>query len=93
MSTVVVSFSVKDQVVPISVVVDGFKVSVTGQPDQKVTASPAQFDNVSPGDYVATVVLVDTAGADIGSAQSASFTVAATDQTVSVPDVVSVVVS
>lgn len=93
MATVVVSSTVKDLVVDVAVKVQGYKVSVTGQPDQVVSAPEATFLDVAPGDYVATVVLVDTAGADIGEAQSANFTVAATSQTVAVPAVVSVVVS
>jgi len=93
MSTVVVSSTLKDLVIDAKVVVQGYKVSVTGQPDQIVTALPATFTGVVPGDYVATVVLVDTAGANIGDPQSASFTIVPTTQVVSVPDVVSIVVS
>jgi len=93
MSKVIVNASVKDLVVDAKVVVQGYKVSVTGQPDQVVAALPATFEGVVPGDYVATVVLIDTAGAAIGDTQSASFTIVPTTQVVSVPDVVSVVVS
>jgi len=93
MSTVIVSASVKDLVVKADVVVQGYKVSVTGQPEQVVPTPTATFNDVAPGDYVATVVLVDAAGAAIGDPQSASFTIAAPTQTVSVVDVVTVAVS
>jgi hypothetical protein len=93
MSTVAVSASVKDAVVDAKVVVQGYKVSVTGQPDQIVTSFPATFNDVAPGDYVASVVLVDASGSNIGDAQSASFTIAAPTQVVSVTDVVTVLVS
>ncbi len=93
MSTVVVSWTVKDEVIDASVVAGGYKVSVTGQPDQTVTDSPATFTGVGAGDYTATVVRVDANGADIGSAQSATFNIPVTTQTVSVPDVVNVTVS
>jgi hypothetical protein len=93
MSTVIVTATVKDLVVKADVVVQGYKVSVTGQPDQIVAVPTATFPDVVPGDYVATVVLVDSAGANIGDPQSASFTIAVPTQTVSVVDVVTVAVS
>jgi hypothetical protein len=93
MSTVVVSASMKELVVDVAVKVQGYKVSVTGQTDQIVASLPATFNDVGPGDYTATVVLVNTDGANIGDPQSASFSIAPTTQVVSVPDVVSVVVS
>jgi len=93
MSTVIVSSTLKDLVIDAKVVVQGYKVSVTGQPDQIFTALPVTFTGFVPGDYVATVVLVDNAGSNIGDPQSASFTIVPTTQVVSVPDVVSVVVS
>lgn len=93
MATVVVSSTVKALEVPASVVVQGYKISVTGQPDQVVAVPTANFADVVPGDYTATVVLVDADGQSIGEAQSATFTVPVPTQTVQVPDVVSVSVS
>jgi len=93
MSTVIVTASVKDLVVDASTKVGGYKVSITGQPDQTVPALPATFADVGPGTYTAVVQLVDASGVSIGGSSSASFTIAAPTITVSVPDIVSVPVS
>ena len=93
MTTVVVSSSVKALEVPVSVKVQGYKIEVTGQPTQVVANPTATFLDVVPGDYTATVTLVDQDGVAIGDPQSATFNVPVTVQSVSVPDVVSVTVS
>jgi len=93
MSTVIVSATVKPLEVPLSVKVQGYKIEVTGLVAQIVAVPTASFNDVGPGDYTASVSLIDADGLVIGDPQSAKFTVLPAVQSVSVPDVVTVVVS
>jgi hypothetical protein len=93
MATVVVSSTVKALEVPLSVVVQGYAVTVVGVATQIVPNPTATFADVPPGDYEAQMSLVDKDGVLIGEVQSAKFNVPVTVQSVSVPDVVSVTVS
>jgi hypothetical protein len=93
MANVVVTFTTKDVTEPAGTVQGKYVVSVTGQPDQSVDASPVTFANVPPGDYVASVQATDTNGGTIGGKATASFTVSAPDVTLAGADVVTVQVS
>jgi hypothetical protein len=93
MATIVVTFTTKDVTEPAGTVQGKYVVSLTGQPDQSVDASPATFSDVAPGDYVASVQATDSNGGAIGGKATASFTVSAPDVTVQGADVVSVSIS
>lgn len=94
MSTnVVVTATVKVIKVDATVVPGKFEVEVVGFGKQEVDTPEATFANVPAGDYTATVVRVDAAGAPIGDKQSATFTIVPETQDVNVPDAVTVTVS
>ena len=90
MTSVVVSFSTKQLVVPLTVVPGKYVVSIGGVGSQTVDASPATFTDVPPGDYVVTVVRKDVNDQPIGDAASGTVSVPVPVQTVDVPDVVTV---
>jgi len=93
MSTVIVSATVKDLIVDATVKVGGYKVSVTGLPDQLNAEPSGTFLDVGPGTFTATIQRVDVDGNSIGGSSSAVFTIAAPTQTIQTPDVVSVTVT
>ena len=95
MSQVIVSATLKDLVVPATTVAGQFEVAIEDSSGtktaQKVNAPTATFDNVVPGDYTASVQLLDSTGAPLGDKATAAFNVPApATSTVQVPDIVTV---
>lgn len=78
-----VDFSTVDQIFPGIVEVGLFRVSIpsSGLPDQDVEFAPVTFLQVPVGDFIARVVRLDAAGAELGAAAVAAFTVPAEDTT------------
>lgn len=97
-NTVLVTASVVDLQVPADTIVGKYQVSITDSAgvvqSQEVDAPEATFVDVVPGDYTASVVLLDSTGGQLGEKKSATFTV---DQPatigVSAADIVTVTVS
>lgn len=98
MATVNVVATTKDVLVGADVIAAGFRVSITGadgvEHAQATSVAQAQFDDVAPGDYTASVAAVDSNGGQIGEKISAAFNVPTPAQvTVQGADTVTVSVS
>lgn len=95
MATVVVSWTTREQEFPGVVVPGNYRVRIVpgGFADQLVAESPATFNDIPPGSYIASVVRLDSAGEEIGDSVSQPFIVPAVSTMVNVPVEVEVNVS
>lgn len=92
MAVVTLTWSTKSQDFPLSTVPGLWLVQMTGQPDQTPPSPVSIPYSLPPGDYVASVTRLDDQGLPLGSAATASFTVAATTAPLQVAQTVTVVV-
>lgn len=79
MSTVVVTVVSQGQQFPAGTETAGIKVTLSGAPDQTLTAAPyvATFEDVGTGEFAITAQAVDKAGNALGAEITGSVTIAA----------------
>jgi hypothetical protein len=87
-----ISWSVKDATFPAGTVPGSFRVAITGLAPVDVAGGSVEF-TLDVGDYVVDVSRLDEAGNVLGTASKAFRVDAPATVTISVPDVVDVVVS
>lgn len=99
MATVRIVATVVPFSAPTGTVAGQYSITLTNQADNTVqtvaSATPdATFPNVTPGNYQASVALLDNQGSAIGPVPAVAFTVPVVGPvTVSVPSVISVTIS
>lgn len=98
MAQVIVAATVKDFKVPATTLPGKYEVAITDSNGVvnkvEVDAPTNTFSDVVPGDYTASVQLLDSSGGPLGDKATQTFTVSPpAETTVSVPDVVTVTVS
>lgn len=95
MARVSVVISTVTQSFPAGTVGGNFKYSIEGDAvfEQQSTETSVAFDNVPPGNYIASAQLLDSVGGTLGDRISAPFTVAAPSVDLQVPSTITVVLS
>ncbi len=79
MAQVIVTATTQDFAAPAGTVAGQYEVAITDSTGvttkQDVATPTATFASVAPGDYTASVVLLDSNGGQLGSKQTATFNV------------------